>query len=186
MTETCGGEAVIRGLLFAPPPAPAQVEQLQPYCGAHRRTDDPPGRNPGPQPRVTAASPHPGEVVVTSFGYLHAPAPPADIVVDVRHHLRDPHVDPTFRELTGQDAAVWHRVLGTPGATGLVDGLTVAVRALLPAARTAGRLITVAIGCAGGRHRSVVLADSLAERLAMAGVGAEAEHRDIDRPVVRR
>lgn len=125
-------------------------------------------------------------VVITSFGYLHDPAPAADITVDVRRHLRDPHVDPTFRELTGTDSAVWDRVLSTPGAVDLVAGITAAVVALMPAARIDGRLVRVAVGCAGGRHRSVVLAESICDRLGVSGWEAEVEHRDIHRPVVNR
>lgn len=125
-------------------------------------------------------------VHVTSFGYLHGQAPTADITVDVRDHLRDPHVDPGFRELTGLDPAVTERVLGTSGADELVDAIAAAVAAVAPAARLNGRLVQVAIGCSGGRHRSVVLADSVAARVTLFGWTAEVEHRDINKPVVRR
>jgi len=129
------------------------------------------------------------QVLVTSFGYLHLHGEPplkADVLMDVRDHLRDPHVDPTFRELTGHDTAVMERVLATPGASELIDALAAAAAALLPGAQQTGRLIRVAIGCAGGRHRSVVIADAIAARLALAGWGAEAEHEHINQPVVKR
>lgn len=128
------------------------------------------------------------EVVVTSFGYLHLRErqPRADLVVDVREHLRDPHGDPGMRALTGLDPAVVNKVLTTPGALGLIEALVSAAEALLPAAHPAGRLVTVAIGCAGGRHRSVVIATTVAARLAHAGWGAEAEHLHLRLPVVPR
>ena len=126
-------------------------------------------------------------VLVTSFGYLHS-TPRADVLVDVREHLRDPHVDPAFRALTGHDTAVMERVLSTPGASALIDALVAAAAALLPGARRTGRLVRVAIGCAGGRHRSVVIADAVAARLALAGWGTEAEHLHLHLhlPVVER
>ena len=126
------------------------------------------------------------EVLVASFGYLHGDPPRADVLVDVRDHLRDPHTDPAFRELTGHDTAVMERVLATPGASALIDALAAAAAALLPGACRTGRLIRIAVGCAGGRHRSVVIADAVAARLALAGWGTEAVHLHIHRPVVKR
>jgi len=129
------------------------------------------------------------EVLVTSFGYLHlhaADPPPAAVLVDVREHLRDPHTDPAFRALTGHDVAVMERVLSTPGAGALIDAVVAAAAALLPAACRIGRLVRIAVGCAGGRHRSVVIADAVAARLALTGWGAEAEHWHLHKPVVAR
>ena len=126
------------------------------------------------------------EVLVTSFGHLHGDPPKADVLVDVREHLRDPPTDPAFRELTGHDTAVMERVLSTPGANALINGVVTAAAVLLPAACRAGRLVRVAVGCAGDRHRSVVIADAVAARLALAGWGTEAEHLHIHQPVVAR
>ena len=125
------------------------------------------------RPTYVSHSPSFVVVLVTSFGYLHS-TPRADVLVDVREHLRDPHVDPAFRELTGHDTAVMERVLATPGAGALIDALVAAAAALLPGACKTGRLVRVAIGCAGGRHRSVVIANAVAARLALAGWGTEA------------
>ncbi|MDQ3154845.1 MAG: ATPase [Actinomycetota bacterium] len=137
---------------------------------------------------VPADVSHPSrvEVLVTSFGYLHGDAPKADVLVDVRGHLRDPHTDPAFRVLTGRDTRVIRRVLATPGAGALLDGLTATAAAVLPAACQAGRLVRVAVGCAGGRHRSVVIADAVAARLAFVGWGAVAEHLHVGEPLVNR
>lgn len=126
------------------------------------------------------------DVVVMSFGYLHGRAPVADIIVDVREHLRDPHSDPGVRQLTGHDAAVGARVLATPGARELISGVTLTAAALLRAARATGRVVRVAIGCAGGRHRSVVIAGEVALQLTFAGWDARVEHRHIHYPVVTR
>lgn len=131
------------------------------------------------------------EVHTTSFGYLHGPPPEgAVITVDVRDVLRDPFHDLAMRELTGFDAAVRERVMSTLGALTLVAALQAAVTALRPTDAMTGqercRLVRVAIGCAGGRHRSVALANELTARLVAAGIGAEFEHRDIRLPVVAR
>ena len=127
---------------------------------------------------VTVAN-HPS-ALITSFGYLHGPAPDAEITIDVRTHLRDPHSDPHLRELTGHDPLVRARVLATPGALGLIEGVTTATSALLQGATATGHpLVRVALGCAGGRHRSVVLAEAITERLALAGWAATALHLDI-------
>lgn len=134
---------------------------------------------------TAAATPTTAVVGVTSFGYRHLPgAPPrADLTVDVREQLRDPHVDPAFRMLTGHDAVIVERVLTTPGAAGLLEALVAAVVAVAPGARAAGRRVRVAIGCAGGRHRSVVLADALAARVTRAGFGVEVTHLHVREPV---
>lgn len=145
-----------------------------------------PPRAPAGWLRQAAAPAWPAAVIVTSFGYLHGPAPDADITVDVRTHLRDPHIDPRVRELTGHDALVRARVLATPGARGLIEGVTAATRALLHGPGSGQHPVRVAIGCAGGRHRSVVLADDIAGRLALAGYSAAAEHLDIHHAVVTR
>lgn len=125
-------------------------------------------------------------VQVSSFGYLHSPAPDAHITIDLRHALYDPHVDPAMRELTGLDRVVGEHVLNTPGATGIVGAAFLLIHAMLPGHDQRGEVLRVAFGCAGGRHRSVVLATELAGLLVTAGIGAELGHRDVLRPVVRR
>lgn len=126
-------------------------------------------------------------VVVTSFGFLHGPAPEeAHIVVDLREALRNPHRDPAMRELTGLDPQVREHVLATPRAVDIVLDTAALVASLLPGHDRQGLLVQVAFGCAGGRHRSVVLANELTNVLLKAGIGADVSHRDILRPVVRR
>lgn len=130
------------------------------------------------------------QVVVMSFGYL--PGVPeecaiADIIIDVRRHLRDPHVSPEFRQLTGLDMRVHTHVLATPGALDLINGAVRTAQALLPVHNgVQHELLRIAVGCAGGRHRSVVLANVIGERLALAGWGVEVEHHHVSQPVVAR
>lgn len=125
------------------------------------------------------------QCVVTSFGYRHAPAPQATIVVDVRDLLHDPRVDPELRQLTGLDARVRQRVLATPGALALIDHVVLLVQGLLQEAGDPRRVrVDVAVGCAGGRHRSVALAERIAKALDQYGVVVELEHRDVHRPVL--
>ncbi|WP_083507416.1 RNase adapter RapZ [Frankia sp. ACN1ag] len=116
-------------------------------------------------------------VTVVSFGYLHGAPPAAHITLDLRAHFRDPHVSPELRHLTAADQAVRDAVLATPGITDLIDA-TVAAVAAYQAGPSAGPL-TVAVGCAGGRHRAATVAGELSSRL-----GARLVHRDLHRPVV--
>jgi RNase adaptor protein for sRNA GlmZ degradation len=131
---------------------------------------------------VTTAAAGGPAVEITSFGYLHGRPPRADLTVDLREGYRDPHVDPALRELTAADPRVTAAVLATPGVPALIRALAAAVRDLLGD----GGPVTAAIGCAGGRHRSAVVAVRLATALEADGVPATTVHRDIDKPVVRR
>jgi UPF0042 nucleotide-binding protein len=123
-------------------------------------------------------------VEIVSFGYLHAPAPEADITVDLRRAFRDPHVDPAMRQLTGRDRAVQRTVLGTRGVRSL---LRATVRQVVAYSRgpSVDRIV-IGSGCAGGRHRSVVVAERLARRLRRRGHAVTVTHRDLHRPVVNR
>ncbi|MGV0098271.1 RapZ C-terminal domain-containing protein [Streptomyces californicus] len=123
-------------------------------------------------------------VTVVSFGFLHGDPPPAHLTVDLRHHFRDPHVSPELRYMTALDEPVQQAVLGTPGITGLVTAVAAAVDAFT-AGPSAGP-VTVADGCAGGRHRAPVFAQALADQLAAAGHTVTVQHRDLHRPVVNR
>ncbi|MEO3807880.1 RNase adapter RapZ [Sphaerisporangium sp. B11E5] len=129
--------------------------------------------------------PAPAEVTVMSFGYGHAAPPAADITFDVRRSLRNPHHDPAMRLRTGLDEPVAEHVMTTPGAAESVHGLAMLVLSLLPGLPE-GQTVRVAIGCVGGRHRSVALAVALADRLRGIGFGAEVEHRDITKPVLSK
>ncbi|MGW2490253.1 RapZ C-terminal domain-containing protein [Streptomyces sp. NPDC001606] len=123
-------------------------------------------------------------VEIVSFGYLHDAPPTAHLTIDLRHHFRDPHVSPELRYMTANDAPVRAAVLGTPGITDLVEATAIAVAAFAsgPSAGT----VTVADGCAGGRHRAPTFALALAARLRSQGHRVTVTHRDLHRPVVER
>lgn len=123
-------------------------------------------------------------VEIVSFGYLHAAAPEADVVLDLRRAFRDPHVDPRMRQLTGRDRIVQRAVLGTAGVRRLLKATARQVAAYADGP-SADRLV-IGSGCAGGRHRSVVVADQLARRLRRRGYTVTVHHRDIGKPVVHR
>ncbi len=130
------------------------------------------------------------QVALYSFGYLHDTQVftwRPHFIVDVRKLFRDPHHDPQFRELTGHHHAVQARVLTQSGAQQFVAAQTAAVAAVLPADENdPAEIISIAIGCAGGRHRSVVLVEAVAADLAFRGVRVEVRHLHIERPVVSR
>jgi RNase adaptor protein for sRNA GlmZ degradation len=125
-------------------------------------------------------------VLVTSFGYGHAPAPEADLTVDARRHLRNPHHDPAMRHRTGLDADVRHHVMTTPGAAGLIHHTAAAARALADVAGAGGRQVVLAIGCVGGKHRAVALAEAVGTALRAFGICVDVAHRDVDKPVIQR
>ena len=108
----------------------------------------------------------------------------ADLTFDLRRHFRDPHVDPAMRELTGRDSLVIAAVMSTRGIGGLTSGIITAVHGYLAA--PAAMDVTVAVGCVGGRHRSVVIADLVARDFRVKGIDAVAEHRDLGKPVIIR
>ncbi|WP_182881658.1 RNase adapter RapZ [Microbispora sp. H10949] len=126
-------------------------------------------------------------VNIVSFGYGHAPAPQADITIDTRRHLRNPHHNPDMRELTGLDPAVRRHVLDTTGARCLIRHTAVCVTDLLNGLpRSPVLVVTIAIGCVGGRHRSVALAEELAAILREHGIGVQLAHRDVTKPIIQR
>jgi UPF0042 nucleotide-binding protein len=105
-------------------------------------------------------------------------------VVDVRHHFKDPHVDPALRYLTAADPPVMAAVLGTPGIPGLIRSIVDMAHAYWCAPRPDP--LTIAIGCAGGRHRSAAVAIEAARLLELDGAAVSLVHRDLSRPVIER
>jgi RNase adapter protein RapZ len=119
---------------------------------------------------------------VSSFGFKYGPPVEADWVVDARF-LRNPFWEPELRPLTGLDAAVHDFVWDQPDAREFVDRLVGLLTWTLERAADAGRSrLHLAVGCTGGRHRSVVLACEVAARLAEEGLPVVLRHRDVDRP----
>lgn len=125
------------------------------------------------------------QVTIVSFGYLHGPVPEAHVVFDVREHYRDPHaVSPELRHLDAASLRVVRAVLATPGVQPLIKAVAGVAESYQAGPSPAP--VTIAVGCAGGRHRSAVIANQVRLALALRGVRARAVHRDIARPVVDR
>jgi UPF0042 nucleotide-binding protein len=121
------------------------------------------------------------QVNVVSFGYKHGLPLDVDLVFDCRF-LPNPHWVDRLRPLTGLDQNVREYVLHQPLAPDFVDALDGMLTMLLPAYQQEGKsYLSIGVGCTGGRHRSVVIAEELAHRLRRAGVRTAVRHRDIDR-----
>jgi UPF0042 nucleotide-binding protein len=124
-------------------------------------------------------------VTFTSFGHKHGPPRDADLAFDVRF-LPNPHYEPDLRPLTGFDA----RIVSYVGRDGrlqeLYDHLVPLLDYLMPQYVAEGKAhLVVAIGCTGGRHRSVVIAEHLAAHFRTHGeYFVEVQHRDVDRAPV--
>jgi UPF0042 nucleotide-binding protein len=131
---------------------------------------------------------HVGKLAVTflTFGYKHGTPRDADLTFDVRF-LPNPHYEAELRELTGSDQSVIDFVENADGIREFYDRLTPLLDYLLPAYEQEGKAhLTIGIGCTGGRHRSVVIAEHLAkaygERDAFL---VDVVHRDVDKPPLR-
>jgi UPF0042 nucleotide-binding protein len=113
-------------------------------------------------------------VSVIAFGYKFGIPLDADFVFDVRF-LPNPHYDPRLRPLSGNDPAVIAAIEAAPDLAPFLERLFALVDFVVPRARAEGKSqLTFAIGCTGGRHRSVYLAHRLARHLADSGVGVAA------------
>jgi UPF0042 nucleotide-binding protein len=120
-------------------------------------------------------------VSVVSFGFKYGLPLDADMVADCRF-LPNPHWVPELAPLTGQDRPVVDYVLSQPGATEFLDAFVRAVEiALAGYDRTGRHFVLLAVGCTGGKHRSVAVADEMAARLSRAWPGIEVTHRDLGR-----
>lgn len=118
---------------------------------------------------------------VLSFGFKYGLPLDADLVVDARF-LPNPHWVPELRPLTGRDAPVRDHVLGAADAAEFLDRYQDVLRLLVPGYRREGKkYLTLAVGCTGGKHRSVAIAEEFARRLSADGVTASARHRDLGR-----
>jgi len=118
-------------------------------------------------------------VTVSSFGYKHGPQLEADWVVDARL-IRNPFWEPALRPLTGLDAPVRDFVLAEPEAQELVRRLSDLLGwAAARYAEHGRRYLHIAVGCTGGRHRSVVITEELATALRGAGFEVAVRHRDV-------
>ena len=116
---------------------------------------------------------------VQSFGFSRGVPRGADLVFDMRF-LRNPHWDPVLRPGTGLDQAVADYVRADPAYEPAIGRIEELLLLLLPRYRAEGKsYVTVAIGCTGGRHRSVHVADRIARRLQAEGFSPTLSHRDL-------
>lgn len=118
-------------------------------------------------------------VTVISFAYRQGLPREADMVVDARF-LSNPHYVDQLRPLTGLDAGVQAHVRADPDFAAFVGGLEAMLVPLLPRYHAEGKsYFTIGVGCTGGRHRSVFVAEELAARLNEAGWPARPLHREL-------
>jgi UPF0042 nucleotide-binding protein len=126
-----------------------------------------------------------GRLAVTflTFGYKHGTPRDADLIFDVRF-LPNPHYEEDLRDLTGLDPEVVGYVEASDGIEEFYDRLTPLLDYLLPAYESEGKAhLTVGIGCTGGRHRSVVIAEHLAREYGESDrYLVDVVHRDVDKP----
>ena len=121
-------------------------------------------------------------VFVTSFAYRHGIPRDADLIFDVRF-LENPHYVRELRRLTGRDLAVAAHIERDPDLAPFLAGLWRLLEPLLPRYEQEGKTyLTIAIGCTGGRHRSVYVAERLATQLGAVGLRVELAHRDLVQP----
>jgi UPF0042 nucleotide-binding protein len=118
---------------------------------------------------------------VMSFGFKYGLPVDADLVVDCRF-LPNPHWIPELRPRTGLDREVSEYVLAQPGAKDLLESYSEVLRTITAGYRREGkRYLTLAVGCTGGKHRSVAMAEQIAARLIDDGVDTTVVHRDMGR-----
>ena len=122
-------------------------------------------------------------IYVTSFGYRHGVPPDSDLVFDVRF-LPNPNYIPRFKKLTGRHPSVARYIRSFPQTIEFIDRISELLIYLLPHYIREGKsYLTIAFGCTGGHHRSVMIADQIRANLATAGYRAKVTHRDTAKPV---
>ena len=124
-------------------------------------------------------------VNVLSFGYKYGIPVDADLVLDCRF-IPNPHWIPELRPLNGLDKPVSEKVLGSEGVQDFVESYVNVVRKMIPGYfREGKKYVTIAIGCTGGKHRSVAIAEEIARQLTSSSqdleITAHATHRDVGR-----
>jgi RNase adapter protein RapZ len=120
-------------------------------------------------------------VNLISFGFRFGTPASAELLFDVRF-LPNPHFEPALRDLTGHDTEVVEYVVKQPTAQALLHRLREFLAFLIPLYDEEGKAyLTIAIGCTGGQHRSVAVANLLAKELRAAGREVNVSHRDVER-----
>lgn len=135
--------------------------------------------------RIVSLIDHPASaelrVAVTSFGFKRGAPRDTDMLFDVRF-LANPHWQDVLRPLTGKDDPVKHYVLEQPETAPFLRAVESVMDVVVPASLREGkRYLSIAVGCTGGKHRSVVIAEELARYLrAQFDLPVDATHRDLD------
>lgn len=134
----------------------------------------------------TSESAQEGMVVsVFSFGFKHGAPTDADIIIDVRF-LPNPFYEPDLRAKTGKDAEVSQFVLGRPETAEFLEKWYALLDDIMPGYVQEGKqYLSIGVGCTGGQHRSVVLADMTGQHLSQAGYKVSITHRDLALAEVR-
>ena len=123
----------------------------------------------------------PLRISLVSFGFKYGVPPAIDLLFDVRF-LANPHWEPKLRPLTGLDPAVSDYVLESDDAKVFLEHLSEMLAFLVPRYIAEGKkYLSIAVGCTGGRHRSVAIAEEMARRLGEDDITASTRHRDIER-----
>jgi UPF0042 nucleotide-binding protein len=131
--------------------------------------------------RFQSANRAPVLVSLVSFGYRYGIPLDADLVFDVRF-LPNPHFVPRLRRLTGKDKAVARFIRSFPVTSGFLKRLDGLLGYLIPRYISEGKsYLTMAFGCTGGRHRSVLLAEEMRKLLARRSYTAKVTHRDVQK-----
>jgi UPF0042 nucleotide-binding protein len=118
---------------------------------------------------------------ITSFGYRHGVPPDSDLVFDVRF-LPNPNYIPEFKNLTGRHPRVARYIRSFPQTVEFIERISELLVYLIPHYIREGKsYLTIAFGCTGGHHRSVMIASEIRKRLARAGFKVKETHRDVKR-----
>jgi UPF0042 nucleotide-binding protein len=127
----------------------------------------------------SATAPHAMAVTLTSFGFARGMPPIADLVFDMRF-LDNPHWEPELRDQTGLDEAVGAHIARDPGFAPNLARITELLADLLPRYAARGKShVSIAIGCTGGKHRSVYTAERIAAGLRANGFSPTVLHRNL-------
>ncbi len=131
--------------------------------------------------RHVSGETHSTVVTLGSFGFRYGIPPAAELLFDVRF-LPNPQFEAHLRDRTGHDPEVAEYVVKSASGVELIDRLADLLRFLVPLYDAEGKAyLRIAVGCTGGRHRSVAVTEALAERLRRDGREVNVEHRDVGR-----
>jgi UPF0042 nucleotide-binding protein len=120
---------------------------------------------------------------ITSFGYRHGVPPDSDLVFDVRF-LPNPNYIPKFKKLTGRHPSVARYIRSFPQTKEFIERISDLMIYLLPHYIREGKsYLTIAFGCTGGHHRSVMIADQIRKNMAQSGFQTKVVHRDMQKAV---